>query len=624
MSYSAKILADSISPARVRLTTMEVTFPRIVLAEFNTHRVFCLAGDSLLEFDLPAGAQKGGRRVYSMRLDEFVEKWIGGARRVGANPKRPVELDWVQVDKKYTAVEVASRLGMASASNVHSLCRTGEITAEKEGRSWLIRGEEVIRWRRSAPENTNFDMRAKLSGMRIRQLNEDTGDVQTSFVTDACVSGVKEVFEVRAGEFRVAGSADHRVLTSSGWKTIGELVKGNLIVVRKFGKKEEDRLDPLRLKKIEGRWRSIWQRDQRELLMSMDPICRRCKMEKGVEVHHLVPVYMAPDRAFDPSNITLLCDRCHDTQHETQDWQGGTYLYGAMAAVDDVVRRGAEQTFDLTIAGRYPNFLANGVVVHNSRNSASSRAIPVEKMLQRVIDDPFLPVWWGKNQSGMQAAEELVDHIVENPSMVPYIQRCPRSAAEAEWLRARDRAVDSVKWLQRIGLHKQIANRLLEPFLWHTVIVTATEWDNFFALRCNKDAQPEIRVIAEMMKKLYVESMPKKLDYGEWHLPLVTDEERDEWCTTTMTRWAKHPLYAPQVCSGRCARVSYLTHDGRRDPEADFELADKLQKAGHMSPFEHAARPWSIDPRSFNGNFRGWQQFRKLLPNEAVFRPEAV
>jgi hypothetical protein len=173
--------------------------------------------------------------------------------------------------------------------------------------------------------------------------------------------------------------------------------------------------------------------------------------------------------------------------------------------------------------------------------------------------------------------------------------------------------------LQRIGLHKQIANRLLEPFLWHTVIVTATEWDNFWALRCNKDAQPEIRVAAEMMKKLYDESTPRKLDYGEWHLPLVTDEERVEWAGTH-----PHPLYAPQVCSGRCARVSYLTHDGRRDPEADFELATKLMKAGHMSPFEHAARPWVDGPRAFNGNFRGWQQFRKLLPNEAVFQPEVA
>jgi hypothetical protein len=108
MGYSAKILADSVSPDDVRLTTMEVTFPRIVLAEFNTHRVFCLAGDSMLEFDLPAG-QNGGRRVYSMRLDEFVEKWVGGARRIGANPKRSVELDWVQGDKKYTAVDVVGR-----------------------------------------------------------------------------------------------------------------------------------------------------------------------------------------------------------------------------------------------------------------------------------------------------------------------------------------------------------------------------------------------------------------------------------------------------------------------------------------------------------------------------------
>jgi hypothetical protein len=285
-------------------------------------------------------------------------------------------------------------------------------------------------------------------------------------------------------------------------------------------------------------------------------------VENGVEVHHLVPVYMAPDRAFDASNITLLCNTCHDSQHETQNWQGGTYLYGAMAMVDEVVHRGTEKTYDLMIAGKYSNFLANGVVVHNSRNSASSRAIPVDKMLQRVQEDPFLPVWWGKNQSGMQAASELSDDPWQGTykdGVTPRRGVSERDDARMAWLSARDHAVRSVKVLQSIGLHKQIANRLLEPFLWHTCIVTATEWSNFWALRCNKDAQPEIRVIAEMMKELYLGSQPRKLAHDEWHLPLVSDEERAEWAAT------KYHLYAPQVSSGRCARVSYLTHDGRRE-----------------------------------------------------------
>lgn len=251
-----------------------------------------------------------------------------------------------------------------------------------------------------------------------------------------------------------------------------------------------------------------------------------------------------------------------------------------------------------------------------SRSSASSRAIPVEKMLQRVTEDPFIPIWWGKNQKGMQAAEELEDEREDGTN--------PRASALDKWLRARDQSVESVRRLQEVDLHKQIANRLLEPFLWHTVIVTATEWANFFALRCHKDAQPEIRVIAEMMRKLYQENTPSPMSYGCWHLPLVDDADLE---ATRAGRMAD-PYYLAKVSSGRCARVSYLTHDGRRDPVEDVALADRLRASGHMSPFEHAAtpivdgetrQPFTADNR-FIGNFRGWVQYRKMLPNEAVFQ----
>lgn len=253
----------------------------------------------------------------------------------------------------------------------------------------------------------------------------------------------------------------------------------------------------------------------------------------------------------------------------------------------------------------------------------------------------------------MQAAEELDDsstdvHLYDDGgaicrlcdtlrgNSIPCTTR--RAAAEREWLRARNQAVESVRRLQAIGLHKQIANRLLEPFLWHTVIVTATEWENFFALRCHKDAQPEIRVIAEMMRGLYSEGKPRVVGYGEWHLPLVEGVDKEELIAdvvdrTDQPREEVNDVLA-QVSSGRCARVSYLTHDGKRDWRADVAFAERLRASGHMSPFEHAARPMSLTekqaslkpvlatglPHAFFGNFRGWVQYRKLLPNEAVFR----
>lgn len=235
-----------------------------------------------------------------------------------------------------------------------------------------------------------------------------------------------------------------------------------------------------------------------------------------------------------------------------------------------------------------------------SRNSASSRAIPVEKMLERVKTNPAMPVYWGANQKGMQAGEELSGHDLE--------------MAKREWLWARDKAVEHVERLLEIGLHKQLTNRLLEPWMWQTVIVSATEWENFFNLRCHPDAQPEIRVAAEAMREAMENSRPKQIGYGEWHLPLIRDEDRAE---------VQDEQILCKISAGRCARVSYLTHDGRRDLQADIDLCERLVSSGHMSPLEHQARP--VDGHSlYPSNFYGWHQFRKSIPGEDVFRPDGV
>jgi len=247
----------------------------------------------------------------------------------------------------------------------------------------------------------------------------------------------------------------------------------------------------------------------------------------------------------------------------------------------------------------FPRFILAEFNTHRmlSRSSASSRAIPVAKMLERALSNPFIPEYWGKNQKGMRAAEEL--------------QGAEREGAIALWLAARNKAVDAVRAMQELDVHKQLANRMLEPWLWHTVIVSATEWDNFFALRTHKDAQPEFRRIAVMMREMYEAHEPDFVHAGDWHLPLC----EDAWDLAVDGRT---PDEIARIACGRCARVSYLTHDGKRDLQADLDLADRLQRAGHMAPYEHVARAVSED-RPF-GNFTGgWLQYRKTLPNEAVF-----
>jgi thymidylate synthase ThyX len=282
-----------------------------------------------------------------------------------------------------------------------------------------------------------------------------------------------------------------------------------------------------------------------------------------------------------------------------------------------------------TLEATFPRFVLAEFNTHRvfSRNSASSRAIPIAKQLRRVLGDPYVPIEFGSNQPGMQAGPALTGE--------------KRDAAEHEWLRARDDAVrrvlglvadpealstddDLLDVLQRIeetirdraqppewlNVHKQVANRLLEPFMWHTVIVTATEWDNFWNLRCHPDAQPEIRLVAEKMRAAMVASDPAELGWGEWHLPLVRPEDRDE---------AASIEDLVKVSVGRCARISYLTHAGMRDLDADIDLHDRLIASGHMSPLEHPARPLTaadLKASEWSGNFRGWRSYRKGIQNE--------
>ena len=223
-----------------------------------------------------------------------------------------------------------------------------------------------------------------------------------------------------------------------------------------------------------------------------------------------------------------------------------------------------------------------------SRNSASSRAIPVRKQVARVVEDPALPVEFGSNQRGMQAGEPL--------------EGAAADAALAAWLQARDQAVAAVQQLDALGVHKQVTNRLLEPFMWHTVIITATEWDGFWEQRCSPLAQPEIRVAAEAMRTAHDASTPDQVGPDEWHTPYLREEDGDLDSET-----------AKQVSAARCARVSYLTHDGQRDIAKDLELYERLVTARppHWSPLEHVATPAEPGTRP-PGNLRGWAQLRHM------------
>lgn len=260
----------------------------------------------------------------------------------------------------------------------------------------------------------------------------------------------------------------------------------------------------------------------------------------------------------------------------------------------------------------YPRFIHSEVMTHRmfSRNASSSRAIPIEKMIKQVEENPATPIHWGKNQPGMQAREEIED-------------------GSTWWKSAALSAVQEARYLMQRGYHKQIVNRVLEPFQYIKVIVTATEWDNFFNLRLHPDAQPEIQELARCMWGEISNSVPAALDLGEWHMPYLTSEE---WYGFNIGSLTQGDLIKCSVA--RCARVSYNNHDNSSpNIEKDIALADKLLSAGHMSPFEHIATPmeedncihpeeWELgvthmdcNKKLWSGNFRGWIQYRQLLTN---------
>lgn len=248
-----------------------------------------------------------------------------------------------------------------------------------------------------------------------------------------------------------------------------------------------------------------------------------------------------------------------------------------------------------------------------SRNARSSRAVPVPKILEEVVNNPFIPLVWGKNQPGMQA----------DVLMTPEEQ----ARAVMVWLQARDDAVKRAAKLMEFGAHKQIINRLLEPWMWVHGVITSTEFSNFYHLRRHPAAEPHFKILADHIHQAIVNSRPEYIRPGSqnmWHLPYVTQDE--------MMGYSVDDLQ--MISAARCARVSYAPHDGSRiDPDRDIEVArTKLLKGRpiHASPFEHQARPdyryevsghWR-EP-DFHGNFVGWVQLRKLLEHQFMPDPSA-
>jgi len=280
-------------------------------------------------------------------------------------------------------------------------------------------------------------------------------------------------------------------------------------------------------------------------------------------------------------------------------------------------------TFEL----EYPRFIHGELMTHRmfSRNAASSRAIPIQAMMDNVLANPAVPVQWGLNQSGMQAKELHV-----NPS-----------DCIAQWGYASEDAVDSANYLRNLGLHKQIVNRVLEPFQMMKTIVTATEMDNFYWLRCHTDAQPEIRVLAEKMYEADTNTVAQELSPGQWHLPYVVTYVCPEYGNEMYSLDDEDQTdltleEALKISASCCAQVSYRKNDDSLEKALKiWEMLVNMTPV-HASPFEHQATPMHQLSRNtmtkgdgwekgkthqdregnfWSGNFKGWIQHRQLINN---------
>lgn len=271
-------------------------------------------------------------------------------------------------------------------------------------------------------------------------------------------------------------------------------------------------------------------------------------------------------------------------------------------------------TFELT----YPRFIHSELMTHRlfSRNAMSSRAVPIEKMITQVENDPATPVHWGKNQSGMQAKEELNGYELD--------------VVQALWKDAANEVAYNAKQMSQQGAHKQIVNRILEPFQLMKTVLTATEFDNFFWLRKHEDAQPEIKELADKMFAAMKDSKQYELNPGDWHVPY--------WYNGVWRQGSKNKDETPAflddalaISSSCCAQVSYRLLDD--SIEKARKVYQRLVESTpvHASPFEHQATPmnfpvenngccWeegvthmTINGEMWSGNFKSWIQYRQLI-----------
>ena len=600
-----KILADSLSKAGDRLTTFELTFWRPILPELTRHR--CVVGSTILKFDLPAGSTHAESpwRVYSMSMEEFWDKWENGCAPRIPTTRQAYDLSVIDPEKEYYSSEIADLLGI-SKTNIHADCRSGLCKHHREFSNPSVRagfikilGKDFIEYRQRK-ESTLFrySVQDRLSNMQLRCYDELTGTVHHTNVVNCWKTGIEPVKTLTAGSYKITTTYDHLILTNNGWKELQDIVPNEDYVVVNTQKVFTEEEIKEHVKKVQtgpdGKYIGHFNSKTKEQLIELqEGKCAICgqPLVQGydTQIHHIKARHDNPELTYDESNCVVLCAACHREQHKEQGWQKSYNRCNAQwELVTSIEDAGTQTVYDIEVADEQHNFFANDIVVHNclSFSVRSSRATPIDKLIKEVEASPWGPREWGKDQPGMVAKDKF-----SNEKFI--------KSFEYVWYQTANFCCQMAKPLYKAGVHKQVVNRLLEPYICAHAVVSGTEWKNFFKLRTASDSQPEMQDLAKKMKKLFDAHEPTLLDDNEWHLPYITQKDRFNFT----------PSECCKISAARCARVSYKLYDSTTDSQKDLELYERLVNSHHWSPLEHVAIPAVHD--YMESNFKGWNQLRK-------------
>jgi hypothetical protein len=584
----AKVVLASVSPEGKELWTLETSSPKMLDAE-------CLTAGTLLHFERQAKPEQQCLAV--MSIEEFYKKWTYGIEKKKALLQVNIDLSLIDPVRIYTYVELNNIFNKYH----YFIQRFVNEHDDFPGVSGAVLGSSFIEWVNTKRNqyhivvNTHKNILAK---MRLRCYDFDTGEYTTTNIVDIWSTGVKKILRIVAGDNEIRCSENHLFLTQRGWVAAKDLIICNDQVVQ---------ISHHGVASPPKNYLSFNRSIKPILLEEQGYKCADCGCDADLssDVHHIVPVLKDPELAFEKSNVVVLCRECHAKRHADL---GKSSLSPKLYGIASIDYDGEEETYDIQVAHKDSNFVANGFVVHNcekhrmiSTNSSSSRAIPYKK-----LDFVYIPPDIRQKQSGMQGKEP-----VSNDTYIDF---------RATILGIYDYTHMMMSEFKDL-VHKQHLNRYVEPWTMQKKVWTATEWNNFFTLRLADGADPNIRILAECMRDAMSQVTPKLLNPGEWHLPYVYDEERDQYEVDELRK----------ISAGRCARVSYDNIHSEKPPQ---QLAITLLESRHLSVFEHQATPikhglyGDLDWRDYcepgvthmdrngnlwSGNLMGFLQYRQMV-----------